>query len=221
MRRRFSLLVGISIIMTCSWVAAQDYKFEINGRIGYTFSEGVNVTPVEYLGSEITKVGPSSGFNYGIGFDYYMTEQFSAGFTWSRQLSKLKAKIRGLEGVEFTNMGVGNYHFILTYNFFDEGEYLRPYVFGGLGVTHHGPDNVQGFSVNGATMFSTTWGGGVKYYTTDHLGFKAGLRWTPTFIGSDPDGIYCSSYWTWSCFVVDDSNYSHQFELSAGIIVRF
>jgi opacity protein-like surface antigen len=221
MRRRFCFLVGIFIVLTSSWVAAQDSKFEINGRIGYTFSEGVNVTPVDYLGSEITKVGPSSGFTYGLGFDYFLTEQFSAGFTWSRELSKLKAKIQGLEGVEFANMGVSNYHFTLTYSFFDELEYLRPYVFGGLGATHHSPDSVQGFTINGETMFSTTWGGGIKYYTTDHIGFKTGIRWTPTFIGSDPDGIYCSGYWPWSCFIVSDSSYSHQFELSAGIVVRF
>ncbi len=222
MYRRLFISFVFFMILTCSWVTAQDYKFEFNGRIGYTFSEGIDIDPVEYLGSEITKISPSSGFTYGIGFDYYLTEQFSAGFNWSRELSKLRADVQGLEGVDFTDMSVDNYHAILTYNFFDEGEYFRPFVFGGLGMTHYGPDKIQGNSVDGTTKFSTTWGGGIKYYTSDHLGFKGGIRWTPTYISSDPEGIYCSPYWPgWTCYVVSNSNYSHQFELNAGLIVRF
>ena len=158
MHRRLVILVGFCMILTCSWVTAQDYKYEVNGRIGYTFSEGVDVNPVEYLDSDITKVGPSNGFTYGIGFDYFLSEQFSAGFNWSRQLSKFRADVLGLEGVDFTDMSVNNYHFTLTYNFFDEGEEFRPFVFGGLGFTHHGPDSIQGASINGTTKFSTTWG---------------------------------------------------------------
>ena len=221
MHRRLSVLVGLCMILTCSWAAAQDYKYEFNGRIGYTFSEGVEVNPNDYLGSVITKISPNSGFTYGMGFDYFLSEQFSIGFNWNRQQSKLRADVLGLEGVDFTDMSVDNYHAIFTYNFFDEGEFFRPFVFGGLGATHYGPDKVQGISISGATKFSTTWGGGVKYYTSDHLGFKGGIRWTPTYINSNSDGIYCSPHWPWECYIVSKSNYSHQFELSAGILVRF
>jgi len=221
MHKRLCLFIGLCMILTCSWVTAQDYKYEINGRIGYTFSGGVDVNPIEYLDSTITRISPKSGFSYGLGFDYFLTEQFSAGFNWNKQLSTLRASIQGLQGLDFTDMSVHNYHVILTYNIFDEGEVFRPFVFGGLGATHHGPDKIKGISIDGTTKFSTTWGGGIKYYTSDHLGLKAGIRWTPTYINSNTDGIYCSDYWDWSCYTVSSSSYSHQFELSAGIIVRF
>jgi hypothetical protein len=44
-------------------------------------------------------------------------------------------------------------------------------------------------------------------------------RWTPTYIKSDAEGWWCDPYW--GCYVVGDAQYSNQFELSGGIVLRF
>jgi len=221
MCRRLPILVALCLMLGASWMFAQEKKFEFNGLIGYTLSEGVDVTPQEDDDLGIDRLSPKSAFSYGLGVDYLFTENFAVGFNFAQERSTLRARVEGLEGVDITSMNVNNYHGLLTYNFNDEDNPLRPYVFGGLGATNYGPDSIDGRSVEGGTKFSTTWGGGVKYFTTDHLGVRAGVRWTPTYIKSEASGVWCSPYWPWNCWLMANPNYSHQFELNAGIILRF
>ena len=218
---RLPILLTLCLILGATSMLAQDNKFEINGLIGYTLSEGVDVNPQPGDEYQISRLSPKSAFSYGLGLDYLFTENFAIGFNFNQEQSKLRARIESLEGLDVTNMNVNNFHGLFTYNFGEEDEALRPYVFGGLGATSYSPDSVDGRSIEGGTRFSTTWGGGVKYYTSDHLGFRGGVRWTPTYIKSDPAGVWCSPLWPWNCWLLSNANYSHQFELSVGIVARF
>jgi opacity protein-like surface antigen len=221
MNRRFVLAVVFGLILTSSSLLAQDKKFEINGLIGYTFSEGVDFDARQVGDLVIDRLSPKSAFSYGLGMDYFLTENFSVGFNFGQEQSKLRARVQGLEGLDLTEMDVNNFHGLFTYTFGDEDEPLRPFIFGGLGATNYSPDTIDGDRVEGGTRFSTTWGGGVKYFTGDTIGFRGGVRWTPTHISSEPGGIWCSPYWPWDCWVLEKANYSHQFELSVGVVVRF
>lgn len=221
MRRKFSLAIVVCLMVGSSWAFAQERKFEFNGLIGYTFSEGVNVNPQENDEYGITRLSPKSAFSFNLGMDYLLTENFALGFNFGQEQSTLRARVKGLEGLDITDMNVNNFHGIFTYNFGEEDQPLRPYVFGGLGATNYSPGSVEGMNIEGSTRFSTTWGGGVKYFTTDHLGFRGGVRWTPTYINSESAGIWCSPYWPWHCWALSNANYSHQFEINAGIMLRF
>jgi opacity protein-like surface antigen len=214
-------MLAVCLILGTTFTFAQEKRFEVNGLIGYTLSEGVDVNPREGDDLGISRLSPKSSFSYGLGADYLFTENFAVGFNFAQQRSKLRARVTGLEGLDITSMSVNNFHGLLTYTFGEEDEAFRPYIFGGLGATNYSPDSIEGQSVDGGTRFSTTWGGGVKYFTTDHLGFKGGIRWTPTYIKSDPAGVWCSPYWPWNCWIMSNANYSHQFELSVGIVARF
>ena len=77
----------------------------------------------------------------------------------------------------------------------------------------------MGFDVESRTRFSFTWGGGVKVYPSEHFGFRLTGKWTPTYINSDPAGIWCSPFW--ECFQLTSANYSNQFELVGGGTARF
>ena len=118
-------------------------------------------------------------------------------------------------------MDINNFHGIFTYNFGDEDSDIRPYLFGGLGATHYDPGNIEGNSSKSSTRFSTTWGGGVKIFTSEHFGFRGGVRWTPTYITSTSSGIWCDPWYPWVCWHVSNDQFSHQFELGGGIIARF
>jgi hypothetical protein len=220
MKGRILFLIGFCFFLGSTLVFGQDKKFEINGQLGFTFSEGVDIDSQKGDELGVERLSPKSAFSYGLGLDYYLNENFAIGFNFAQERSKLRARVEDLEGVDITNMNVDNYHAILTYNFFDEDSPLRPFIFGGLGATNYSPDSIDGNAIEGGVKFSTTWGGGVKYYTTESLGFKAGMRWTPTRI-NEVDGIYCSEYWPWDCWIMSHSNFSHQFELNAGVVVRF
>ena len=73
--------------------------------------------------------------------------------------------------------------------------------------------------IKGQTKFSTTWGLGVKLFPARGLGLRLGARWTPTYIKSDATGWWCDPWY--GCYVVGKAQYSNQFELSGGLLLRF
>ncbi len=221
MKKKLALLITACFIMGSASAFAQDKKFEAYGRLGYALSEGVDVSPREEDNLGIRRLSPKSAVSYGLGLDYFVTENLSLGFSFGQENSKLRASVRALEGVDITDLNVNNYHAVVTYNFGDPDRQLRPFVFAGLGATNYSPSAIDGYDIEGSTKLSTTWGAGVKYFTTERVGFRAGIRWTPTYFDVESGGIWCSQYWTWNCWAVENSNHSHQFELSAGIVVRF
>ena len=60
----------------------------------------------------------------------------------------------------------------------------------------------------------------MKVYPSQTVGFTATARWTPTYIKSDPAGVWCSPYWGYGCYVLSNAQYSNQFELSGGLTQR-
>jgi opacity protein-like surface antigen len=216
------MVIGFLIILGCSTATAQSKKYEVSGFLGYTVSEGVDVRPVEFDDDRIIdRLNPTSGVSFGFGLNYFRTEKISFGFNYSRQSDELEGRMREQGNIDFTEMNVCNFHGTVTYYWGFEGDEIRPYMLGGIGFTHYGPDPIGELSVDDSTRLSTTWGGGVAIQRTDRIGFRIQGRWTPTRIKTGSDGMLCSRSWQWNCWVVEDANHSHQFELSAGVFVRF
>ncbi len=174
-------------------------------------------TPTPILGQIYNEVNPKSGLVYfGFQVGVFVTENAEVGFLWNRQESKLEGK--GTTTTEFADMPIYNYHGVFTYNFGESDAQARPFLFGGLGATQYKPEDVNGVNVSSETVFSTTWGGGVKVYPSPSVGVTAMARWTPTYIKSDPAGYWCGFY---GCYLVANTQYSNQFELSGGVSFRF
>ncbi len=145
------------------------------------------------------------------------------GFQWSRQDSTLS--VGGSVNRELSSLVINSYHGVFTYNLGRARDMVRPFVFGGVGATNYNPEDFMGFSIGSETQFSTTFGGGVKVFPSEHIGFSAAARLTPTYIKSDPEGVCCSPYWSpyypGGCAVLLNHAYSNQFDFSGGINVRF
>ncbi len=216
------ILVVLALMFALSPLAlAQDYIMEVTPFFGYTLSEGTNVNFTAGLpgGAIVTRITPVSGLSWGFQADVLASEIFAMGFQYASQSSKLELGIQGGQKQEITDMKVRNYHGMFTLNLGEEDATSKPFIFLGLGATQYSPDDIQGNGVDSRTRFSTTWGGGVKWYGSDHLGVRMTARWTPTYINTDPSGYWCSPYW--GCWIVGEANYSHQFEFNAGLILRF
>ena len=95
-----------------------------------------------------------------------------------------------------------------------EGRFLKGIPTGRLGQ----PRDIMGLAVDGHTKFSTTWGGGVKFYANDNVGFNVTARFVPTYISSDASGYWCSPYWGVGCWVVSQANYSNQFDIGVRLL---
>ncbi len=220
MFNKFSKVILLVLLASSVPVCAQETGVEVSHMFGYTFSEGIDFDPVDIGGGTIVnKLTPTSGFTWGFLVDYLVSEQFGVGFQFTDQKGTLEAGVVGGGKLNLADMNVRNYHGIFTYNWGDAG--VRPFLFGGLGATQYSPDDIMVDAVDSTTKFSTTWGGGVKIYASDHIGFSLKGRWTPTYINSNPDGIFCSPFFPFQCWVVSDANYSHQGEFTAGVIFRF
>lgn len=201
---------------------AQDHKVEISPFFGYTLSEGFTVNPVVIEGNVYDKINPTSGLSYGFMFNVFVNENMQVGFLFDQQDSNLEAKGPTVK-TEFADLKVQNYHAIFTYNFGYDDATVRPFLMGGIGATGYKPGTVTntGTTINNNTRFSTTWAGGVKVYPTPKIGFLAMARWTPTYMKSDPAGIWCNPWWPGGCWQLVETDYSNQFQFSGGITFRF
>jgi hypothetical protein len=122
-------------------------------------------------------------------------------------------------------MNVDHYHGYFAYNFLPDSS-VKPYLLIGFGATDYGSVDFtrstgEASTVSGPVRFSTTWGAGVKAFMGEGgaFGFRAGMRWTPTYITSEAEGWWCDPWY--GCYLVGDSKYANQFEFSGGIVFRF
>ncbi len=196
---------------------AQRHSFEISADIGYTFSEGVEISPIDVGGVTYDQIDPESGFSYGVDFGYFVSRYAQLGFLMSQQQSNLIAK--GRTDRTFVDLDLNNYFGYVAYNFGFGDEMTRPFILFGMGASHYVTGKFEGREIDNETRFATTWGGGVKVFPGENLGVRFMGRWTPTYIKTDAAGWWCDPFW--GCYVVGNADYSHQFELSAGAIYRF
>lgn len=218
------LMILLGFLAGSTAWAQSDPRAEFSFNLGWTFSDGVSGDPVLALdGNVYDRVDPKDSFSWGFTGEYLLSPNSAVGFLYDRQQSKLE--ISGPSTVtEVDNMAVDNYHGIFTYNFGDPESMARPFVFGGIGATHY--SGVTFTAVNGAqrtigsqTQFSGSIGAGFKYYPAPKVGLKLQARWTPTYIKSDPGGVWCDPYW--GCYAVGNAQYSNQFEMTGGVCMRF
>jgi len=224
------VMMGWVLVLFSGLGLAQDKRFEILINLGYTLSNGVNTNTPIGGGQTVDRITPKSGFSYGGGFNVFLSEAISAGFNFSQQNSKLEGRVVGGSKEEFADMTLANYHGVFTFHLADEDSPMRPFFLAGIGATNYRASNPRdpvnlpspGTSdIESRTRFSTTWGGGIKIFPNESIGFLAQVRWTPTYIKTDPGGYWCSPFWPWQCWIVGDDQYSHQGEFSGGVVFRF
>jgi hypothetical protein len=224
-------IVGASLVViacTASVTSAFAQQVEASFEGGYTGSNGFTVTQSRQLFGQIyNNLDITSGGSFGLTIGAYVRSNFEVEFLWHRQFSTLQAS-NPAPAKTLANQDVDNYHANLVYNWGDGNAKVRPFVFGGVGATHYVPGDYDPSIPNSATLsrigsvtkFSSTWGGGVKVYLNPYVGLKTTLRWTPTYIKTDPSGLWCDPFYG-TCWVVGNPQYSNQFDVSGGVTVRF
>jgi hypothetical protein len=202
---------------------AQSHKAEVSVFGGWIASDGVSGNTVQAGdGKFYNRVDPKDSGSFGFSFGFHVSDKNEVGFMYNHQFSNLS--LGGQDTRDLGSMGVDNYHGYFGYNFGEHEGKVRPFVLVGLGATHFGTvsSTLNGTNrlLGGETQFSTKWGGGVKYFATPHVGIRAALMWTPTYIKSDAGGVWCDPFWGY-CYVVGNAQYSNQFEFSGGVTIRF
>jgi len=220
MTRRVLIAAGL-MAATAAPAQAQN-RFEVSFTGGYSTSEGVSGDAIVAPGGTFTGIDVKSGGSFGLSFGYVLENGGEVGFLWGRQISKLA--VSGATTIGIGDMNIDHYHGYLAYSFLPDSG-IRPYLMVGLGATGYGAVDFTRSTgapgtVSGPMRLSTTWGAGVKAFNSSgKVGFKAGVRWTPTYITSEAEGWWCDPWW--GCYLIGDSKYSNQFEFSGGVVLRF
>jgi hypothetical protein len=221
MFKRIVVAAGL-FVMAGSPAFAQG-RVEVSVFGGWTFSDGVSLDGAILAGDGnlYDRVDPKDAGSFGFSIGVLASENAEVGFIYGLEPSSLV--FGGTNEREVGDLDVTTYHGYFAYNWGAADSPVRPFLFGGLGATNFGTVDVTVAGVNrsigGQTQFSTTWGGGVKFYPAPRFGVRAALRFTPTYIKTDEEGWWCDPYW--GCWVVGNAQYSNQFEFSGGVTFRF
>lgn len=197
--------LSLALLLLGSAVAASAAEIELTPFYGYRFGGDFDHVPGFELEIE-------DGDAYGIALGFATSEESQIELLWSRQETDLQVKLVAEPQSTF-GLTVDRYHIGGLYLPPTGDDALRPFVTFSLGITVFNPS--EGKSED---KFSVSLGGGLKYYFGDHVGLRLQALWTPTYINSTAEGIFCGPF---TCYVVEDSHYVQQIEVSAGLIIGF
>jgi opacity protein-like surface antigen len=163
----------------------------------------------------VDKLLIDSSLNWGFNFGARIAPHLFGEFMWNRQTTTLNAHdIPINQIVSLTNHAhLDMYQASLLYEIWTRGP-VRPFVVGGIGVTHFDSHGILSFS----DRFSYNLGGGVKYLFTPYAALRAEMRWSPSRTTTSTT-TFCDPFL--GCFVTPVNNYANQGQANVGIEFRF
>lgn len=209
MLRRLAIALSLLFALGSSSAWAQA-KAEITPFIAYRFAGGVSPEAIN------TDLNIDSSASWGFTFDVNVTETVAVEFLYSHQKSLVKAK-GGIFGpsTPLDDISTDYYHGGVLFHFNESDEAIRPFILFSLGATNFNPE-VQG--LDSTTKFSFGFGGGVKFFASDHVGARLEFRGYSTNTDLTQTGWICGYI---TCALVTGSQYVWQGELRGGLILRF
>jgi opacity protein-like surface antigen len=219
--KSISLVLGLVLAMSAAPAMAQTPKAEVGVFAGWALQDGVSGNSYTVPGVGVfDRIDPADSFSWGFDVGVLLGQGAEVGFLFSNQPSKLT--IGGTSTIDIGDMSVNTYHGYFAYNWATGGK-IHPYAMIGLGATNFGSVSYTAAGINGSlpsqTKFSTTWGAGIKAYPSPKVGFRAGIRWTPTYIKSDAAGWWCDPFW--GCYLVGSAQYANILDFTGGVTFRF
>lgn len=185
-------------------------KFTFTPFVGVRFGGRIALdTPdVDYLNID-------SSLNWGFDAAVAIIPNLFGEFMWNRQTTTLSAHNVGTNNtVTLTDRAhLDLYHVSLLYEFWQHSP-IKPFVVGGIGVTHFDSYGILNFS----NRFSYNLGGGVKYLLAPQIAVRAEFRYSPSRTTSSTS-VFCDP--AIGCFTTPISNHANQGQANIGLEFRF
>lgn len=210
MKNRVVLVVSLVFLAFATNTKAQVHKFELTPFAGYETSGSYPIR----TSFTIDRLRANGNVSFGTFLDYSLSPYFEPEFLWAHNPTSFSQRdsTTGIYSKAF-NSQIDQFQFGGNFLFRGPEAKWRPYFGAGLGFTR---DANSGGTRN-RTAFAYSLGGGVKYYATNHLGFRFDARFLPTYGSSNP-GLICDSFGF--CYNGTIHNYLNRGNFSLGIILR-
>jgi hypothetical protein len=197
------ILSGI-IALIFSLSVSSAFSFELTPiagyRIGGALEDGLTNIEMELIDSE----------SYGVIINFDLSPGKKLEFLYSHQETSVQISPTFVISPEW-NIDVDYFH-IGGLNTFNSYGTFKPFVAGGIGLTHVDPDRF-----NPVSRLSLSLAGGGKLFMSDNVGLRLEARSYWTFFDSSST-IFCNNG---GCQVFVESDTWWQFETNIGVFFRF
>ncbi len=207
-----NLVLAIAWTVVAVPTAWAQKGIEVTPFVGGQVNSGLNVATGPFNNIDV-----QNGLNFGVSAGYLMGTHAGIEFMWNHNQAGAKAQSSGNPELKIFNLRSNQYLGDFVLHFKDRDSRLRPFVLFGAGVNNLAPDRS---GVNSITRFAWVFGGGVKYNFSKRFGLRLQAKWSPTYINTTTDGIWCDPFWG-GCWAKGDSVFLNEIDATAGLTFRF
>jgi opacity protein-like surface antigen len=209
---RTNLLLATAWIVMAAPVAWAQKGIEITPFVGGQINSGLDIsTPM------FNRIDVQDGLSYGISGAYSLREYTGVEFTWNHNKANTLGQLTsGGTAPNVLELHTNQYLGDFIVHFKSRESRFRPFLFVGAGVSNLAPGRSDAGSI---TRFAWTFGGGVKYNFSKHLGVRLQAKTSPTWINSGSKEFWCDP--VWGCWSIGENNFLQELDFSGGITFRF
>jgi opacity protein-like surface antigen len=207
------LLAAIAWTVVGAPTARAQRGIEVTPFIGGQINGGLNLSTALY-----NRLDVQNGLNFGVSAGYLIGKYSGVEFIWNHnQADTVAQPIGGGANRKVFGLNTNQYLGDFVMHFKDRENRLRPFVLFGAGAANLAPDRSH---VDSITRFAWVFGGGVKYSFSKHLGVRLQAKWSPTYINTTTEGVWCDPFWG-GCWSKGDSVFLNEIDTTAGLTFRF
>jgi opacity protein-like surface antigen len=200
------LIAGFSAAQAFAQYGYDSHRFEISPFAGYQFGGKFSV--------RAGTLSIKDDMNYGGTLDIYVRPGFQVELAYIRQDTELWLR-DVLTGIKSPLFDITVEHFQIGALYELKQGRIRPFGLVTAGLTHFNPKPKERSS---EWRFSFGFGGGVKAFVSEHLGFRFQGRLLLPYFGAG-GGLWCSA--PGGCFVTLDGRVVMQVDFTGGIFLAF
>jgi outer membrane protein with beta-barrel domain len=213
MRRH--LLVGILLAVMASFTAGpvRAQAFEITPYWGYRLGGDFS----DFSTNGVDNLEIKDGDAWGLILTLNVRPDAQIEFQYSQQSSTLQGN-GGLftpANSDLFDLNVEEWLIGGSYTAGRPANPARGFIGFSLGVTNFEP---QTSAFEGDSEFAFSFYGGVKVALAKHVGLRFQGQWVSTYVGSGTD-VFCDPFGF--CYTVQSGSYLNQFEVAAGLALKF
>jgi opacity protein-like surface antigen len=211
-------LVAIVFYSTAAPYAYAQHSFEVTPFFGSRFGGVIDETTAINPTVSYDHILIKNSFDYGGLFDYALLPNLDAEFMFNRQPTEFTGHdVATNLRVKLADGTLDEYEWGILWAFRSPKAKIKPYIVAGFGFTQFHPPVLLGFS----NRFSDSFGGGVKYFLSDHFGLRLEARWSPTATTTGAGFACARVLGQFPCYQTTGPSNAQQGQVNLGFILRF